>query len=84
MLCSVIVFYFAPVLVVFCNANLDNIQEYLENCETAVGNKITEAVSQLNQAGIQKEVQVQCENEECGHVFPSALEFDPVNFSTAS
>lgn len=61
-----------------------NIQEYLENCETGVGNRITEAVAELNQAGIQKAVQVQCENEECGHVFSSNLEFDPVNFSTAS
>jgi hypothetical protein len=61
-----------------------NIQEYLENCETGIGNRITESVTQLNQAGIQKEVDVQCDNEECGHVFKSALEFDPVNFSTAS
>ena len=68
----------------FVVANRDNIQEYLENCETGVGNKITQAVTQLNQAGIQKEVKVKCDNEECGHIFDSALEFDPVNFSTAS
>ena len=61
-----------------------NIQEYLENCETAVGNNITVAVTELNQAGIQKEVKVQCTEEQCRHVFDSALEFDPVNFSTAS
>lgn len=61
-----------------------NIQEYLENCETGVGNQITNAVTKLNQAGIQKEVKIQCENEQCGHEFDSALEFDPVNFSTAS
>ena len=68
----------------FVVSDRTNIQEYLENCETGIGNQITEAVTQLNQAGIQKEVEVQCENEDCGHVFPSALEFDPVNFSTAS
>ena len=68
----------------FVVANKDNIQEYLENCETGVGNMITEAVTQLNQAGIQKQVNVQCENEDCKNVFESALEFNPVNFSTAS
>jgi hypothetical protein len=61
-----------------------NILEYLENCETAVGGLITKAVTQISEAGIAKEVDVQCEHEECGHVFKSALEFDPVNFSTAS
>ena len=68
----------------FVVADRPNIQEYLENCETAVGNKITESVTELNQAGIQKNVTVQCTEEQCGHVFDSALEFDPVNFSTAS
>ena len=68
----------------FVVADRSNIQEYLENCETAVGNNITEAVTELNQAGIQKNVTVQCTEEQCGHVFDSALEFDPVNFSTAS
>ena len=61
-----------------------NIQEYMENCESEVGKAVTQQVNKLGEAGIDKEVSLQCQNEECGHVFKTNLEFDPVNFSTAS
>ena len=61
-----------------------NIREFLENCETHIGKKVTEKVNELSEAGIDKEVQIQCQEEECGHVFTTKLEFDPVNFFTAS
>ena len=61
-----------------------NIQEYMENCESEVGKAVTKQVNLLGEAGIDKEVSIQCQNEECGHVFKTNLEFDPVNFSTAS
>ena len=61
-----------------------NIQEYMENCESNVGKAVTQQVNLLSEAGIDKSVTIQCQNEECGHVFDTTLEFDPVNFSTAS
>ena len=68
----------------FIVTDRDNIREYMENCNSDVGKKVTEQVNLLSDAGIDKSVQLQCQNEECGHVFSSNLEFDPVNFSTAS
>jgi len=61
-----------------------NIQEYMENCESSVGKAVTEQVNLLGEAGIDKSVTIQCQEEQCGHVFETTLEFDPVNFSTAS
>ena len=61
-----------------------NIKEYMENCESEVGKAVTQQVNKLGEAGIDKEVSIQCQNENCGHVFSTTLEFDPVNFSTAS
>ena len=61
-----------------------NIQEYLENCSSDIGKMITENVNRLSEAGIDKKVKLQCQEEECGHIFETTLEFDPVNFSTAS
>ena len=61
-----------------------NIREFMENCETHVGKKVTEKVNELSEAGIDKQVQIQCQEESCGHIFETKLEFDPVNFFTAS
>ena len=68
----------------FIVTDRNNIQEYMENCESEVGKRVTEQVNKLGEAGIDKEVSIQCQNEKCGHVFTTKLEFDPVNFSTAS
>ena len=61
-----------------------NIREYMENVETDIGKRVTEQVNILQEAGIDKTVKIQCQDESCGHIFETNLEFDPVNFSTAS
>jgi hypothetical protein len=68
----------------FIVTDRDNIREYMENCSSDIGKKVTEQVNLLGEAGIDKNVKIQCQEESCGHVFDTNLEFDPVNFSTAS
>ena len=68
----------------FVVTDRENIQEYLENCASDIGKMITDNVNKLGEAGIDKTVKLQCQEEECGHIFETTLEFDPVNFSTAS
>ena len=68
----------------FIVTDRDNIREYMENCDSDVGKRVTEQVNRLGEAGIDKTVTIQCQEEKCGHVFKTTLEFDPVNFSTAS
>jgi hypothetical protein len=68
----------------FIVTDRDNIREYMENCNSDVGKRVTEQVNLLGEAGIDKTVTIQCQEENCGHVFETNLEFDPVNFSTAS
>ena len=68
----------------FIVADRDNIREYMENCDSMVGKRVTEQVNLLGEAGIDKTVSLQCQEEACGHIFETNLEFDPVNFSTAS
>jgi len=61
-----------------------NIREYMENVASDIGKRVTEQVNLLQEAGIDKTVTIQCQEESCGHMFETNLEFDPVNFSTAS
>ena len=68
----------------FIVTDRSNIREYMENCTSDVGKKVTEQVNKLSEAGIDKTVKIQCQEEACGHIFETKLEFDPVNFSTAS
>ncbi len=68
----------------FIVTDRDNIREYMEHCVSSVGKKVTDQVNLLGEAGIDKTVKIQCQEEACGHVFETKLEFDPVNFSTAS
>ena len=68
----------------FIVTDRDNIREYMENCASDVGKRVTDQVNRLGEAGIDKTVTIQCQEEKCGHVFQTTLEFDPVNFSTAS
>jgi hypothetical protein len=68
----------------FIVTDRDNIREYMENCNSDVGKRVTEQVNLLGESGIDKTVTIQCQEENCGHVFETNLEFDPVNFSTAS
>ena len=58
------------------------ILEFLENCESSVGKKIEESSTEINSIGINKEATFQC--EKCDKTFESPVQFDPVNFFTAS
>lgn len=68
----------------FIVTDRENIREFMENVETDIGKRVTEQVNILQEAGIDKNVKIQCQEESCGHVFETNLEFDPVNFSIAS
>ena len=52
----------------FIVTDRENIREYMENCDNTVGKLITEQVNFLSEAGIDKTVKVQCQEEKCGHV----------------
>ena len=57
------------------------IREYLENCETSVGKSIEKEIARINRIGINKTVQLECDEH---GAFTQEVGFDPVNFSTAS
>lgn len=57
------------------------IREFLENCETIIGKTIEEKITDINKIGINKRVQLECEEH---GVFEQEVGFDPVNFFTAS
>lgn len=59
-----------------------SIREFLENCENSVGKKITEFVDRMSSVGVNKTTRIQCEH--CEHQFNTGVNFDPVNFFTAS
>lgn len=58
------------------------IREFLENSDSKVGKKIESEIDAVNKLGINKTVQLEC--EECNNVFETDIGFDPVNFFTAS
>ncbi len=59
-----------------------SIREFMENCDAAIGSAVEKRIGDINELGISKDYQLECEN--CGHVFKTTIAFDPVNFSTAS
>ena len=65
-----------------------HITEFLDNAEGTVGKKIEEQIAKLNSIGINHEMKLQCEKctDDAGEpvVFKSRVNFDPVNFFTAS
>jgi hypothetical protein len=66
-----------------------HIQEFMENTEAGLGKKIEEKIKEVNKIGINHEMQVMCSTPECAvdgesYVFTSNVNFDPVNFFTAS
>ena len=60
----------------------DHIREFLDNCEAKVGTAVDEAIGKVNQIGINKNMQFEC--EKCDETFEAPIGFDPVNFFTAS
>jgi hypothetical protein len=57
------------------------IREFLENCETVIGKTIEEKIAGINKIGVNKKVQLECEDH---GAFEQEVGFDPVNFFTAS
>ena len=57
------------------------IREFLENCETAIGKAIEEKIASMNNIGVNKKVQLECEKH---GPFVQEVGFDPVNFFMAS
>jgi hypothetical protein len=66
-----------------------HILEFMENTEAGLGKKIEEKIKEINKIGINHEMSVVCNNPVCAvdgeqYVFTSSVNFDPVNFFTAS
>lgn len=66
----------------FVVTDRNNIREFLENCESHIGKHIEKMISEVNAIGVNKTVKLQC--QECETVFDKEINFDPVNFFTAS
>ena len=71
------------------------ILEFLENAESSVGKLVEEQIKNINKIGINHEMTLQCDKETCCEVDPATnkkvpytfttkVNFDPVNFFTAS
>lgn len=58
--------------------DVKQIADFLDNVEKAIGIELNDAVSQINNGGIQKEVEMQC--GECKHVYTTPINYDPVGF----
>ena len=54
------------------------ISEFLENVEKEIGMELNAAVSEVNNGGVEKEVEMQC--SECSHVYKTPVNYDPVGF----
>ena len=60
------------------------IREFLENTDNKTGKEIENFINEVNDAGVKNEVRIECQAEECDEVFEAPINFDPVNFFTAS
>jgi hypothetical protein len=65
----------------------EHIKEFLDNCEATIGKAVETAVTEVNKIGIQKTMMFlceECEVEKGPNEFEAGINFDPVNFFTAS
>lgn len=65
----------------------EHIKEFLDNCEATIGKAVETAVTEVNKIGIQKTMMFTCEEcevEKGPKEFGAGINFDPVNFFTAS
>ncbi len=72
----------------------EQIGEFLNNVDSSVGKSIEAKISEINSIGIAQEMKLQCPNPDCPenkgkdpddyYTFDSKVNFDPVNFFTAS
>lgn len=58
--------------------DVTHISDFLNNVEKEIGIELNEEVSQINNGGIQKEIEMQC--GECEHVYTTPINYDPVGF----
>lgn len=65
----------------FVVTDITQIREFLENCESSIGKEIEKTIEQINKIGVNKKVQLECEEH---GAFEQEVGFDPVNFFTAS
>jgi hypothetical protein len=65
----------------FVVTDLDQIREFLENCETTIGKEIEKTIEKISKIGVNKKVQLECDEH---GAFEQEVGFDPVNFFTAS
>lgn len=66
-----------------------HILEFMENTDSRLGKQVEEKIKEINKIGINHEMSVVCSTPECAvdgenFVFTSSVNFDPVNFFTAS
>lgn len=54
------------------------ISEFLENVEKEIGMELNDAVSDINNGGVEKDLEMQC--SECEHIYTTSINFDPVGF----
>jgi len=67
--------------------DVNNIRDFLENCESKVGKQIEEFITEISGIGVQKNILMSCEKcgtEEEPYEFEAQVNFNPVNFFTAS
>jgi hypothetical protein len=65
----------------FVVSDRDQIREFMENCESSVGKGVEKYIEEVNKIGVNKKVQLECEEH---GPFEVEVGFDPVNFFTAS
>lgn len=66
----------------FVVSDRKSIREFMENSEGSVGRLVEEKVAEVNNIGVNKTVRLKCEG--CEKEFDQEINFDPVNFFTAS
>ena len=67
----------------------NQLREFMENCDRDIGNQIEGFVTEIGKIGINKQMELSCDKEECGneedpYTFETEVNFNPVNFFTAS
>ena len=79
----------------FVVSDKKHIAEFLNNVDSSVGKAIEEKIQEINSIGIAQEMTLQCPNPECFenegidneedyYTFTTKVNFNPVNFFTAS
>ena len=59
-----------------------SIREFLENCDAVIGRGVEENIAEVNKIGVEKKMLLECDF--CEEQFEQEINFDPVNFFTAS